>query len=205
MINIVPMKPSHWEAVAAIYQEGIDTGCATFETSPPASFESWDKAHMASCRFVAVAVTEHDGNGTPSVKTDNNDKTATTTTADTSSISHGEDSAAEVGSSIMGWAALSPVSSRCVYGGVAEVSVYVGQNHRGKGVGTQLLRKLIKSSEEEGIWTLQSGIFPENIGSIVLHQQVGFRYIGKREKIGKLKGVWRDNALFERRSTVVGL
>ena len=82
MINIVPMKPSHWEAVAAIYQEGIDTGCATFETSPPASFESWDKAHMASCRFVAVAVAELDGNGTPSVKTDNNDKTATTTTND---------------------------------------------------------------------------------------------------------------------------
>ena len=106
---------------------------------------------------------------------------------------------------ILGWAALSPVSSRCVYGGVGEVSVYVGKNHWGKGVGKILMEALILESEKEGLWTLQSGIFPENKGSIKLHEQVGFRYIGKRERIGKLDGKWKDNVLFERRSKVVGI
>ncbi|WP_343487204.1 N-acetyltransferase family protein [Allomuricauda sp. d1] len=107
---------------------------------------------------------------------------------------------------ILGWAALSPVSGRCVYGGVAEVSVYVGENARGKGIGKALMQRLISDSEEEGYWTLQSGIFPENKGSIKLHEQVGFRYIGKRERVGKtLDGIWKDNLLFERRSKIVGL
>jgi len=106
---------------------------------------------------------------------------------------------------ILGWAALSPVSSRCVYGGVGEVSVYVGQNSRGMGVGKILMGALITESEKEGLWTLQSGIFPENKGSIKLHEQVGFRFIGRRERVGKLDGVWKDNVLFERRSTVVGI
>jgi len=106
---------------------------------------------------------------------------------------------------ILGWAALSPVSSRCVYGGVGEVSVYVGQNGRGMGLGKQLMESLIEESEKEGLWTLQSGIFPENEGSIHLHKKVGFRFIGKRERVGKLDGVWRDNLLFERRSEVVGV
>lgn len=106
---------------------------------------------------------------------------------------------------ILGWAALSPVSSRCVYGGVGEVSVYVGADARGKGVGKLLLKKLITESENEGLWTLQSGIFPENVGSIKLHEHMGFRYIGKRERVGKLKGVWKDNLLFERRSDKVGI
>lgn len=106
---------------------------------------------------------------------------------------------------VLGWAALSPVSSRCVYGGVAEVSVYVGSNNRGKGVGKLLMEMLIKESEEEGLWTLQSGIFPENDGSIELHKKVGFRYIGKRERVGKLRGAWKDNLLFERRSKTIGL
>jgi len=106
---------------------------------------------------------------------------------------------------ILGWAALSPVSSRCVYGGVGEVSVYVGQNSRGMGVGKILMEALITESEKEGLWTLQSGIFPENKGSIKLHEQVGFRFIGRRERVGKLDGVWKDNVLFERRSTVVGI
>jgi phosphinothricin acetyltransferase len=105
---------------------------------------------------------------------------------------------------VLGWAALSPVSSRCVYGGVAEVSVYVSQNHYGKGVGKMLMQKLITESEKEGYWTLQSGIFPENEGSIALHKKVGFRYIGKRERVGKLLGLWKDNLLFERRSSTVG-
>ena len=105
---------------------------------------------------------------------------------------------------ILGWAALSPVSSRCVYGGIGEVSVYVNSESRGKGVGRILMEALIKESEAEGLWTIQSGIFPENERSIELHKKVGFRYIGKRERVGKLDGVWKDNLLFERRSEIVG-
>lgn len=113
---------------------------------------------------------------------------------------------AEQGGALLGWAALSPISSRCVYGGVAEVSVYIEKNARGKGVGKALMNKLIKESESAGYWTLQSGIFPENQASIKLHENVGFRFLGKRERIGKSKsGVWKDNLLFERRSKIVGL
>jgi L-amino acid N-acyltransferase YncA len=106
---------------------------------------------------------------------------------------------------IIGWAALSAVSSRCVYGGVAEVSVYVGAENRAKGIGELLLRNLIDQSEKAGYWTLQSGIFPENKKSIDLHQKAGFRIMGYREKIGQLDGVWKDNILMERRSKKVGL
>lgn len=112
---------------------------------------------------------------------------------------------AEHDNSVLGWAALSPVSSRCVYGGIGEVSVYVGQNSRGMGIGKLLIEALIQESEKEGLWTLQSGIFPENRGSIKLHEEVGFRFIGKREKVGKLDGVWKDNVLYERRSEIVGV
>jgi len=157
------MQPIDWDAVSQIYGEGIATGFATFEKNIP-TFESWDAAHMPSCRVVATA---------------NND--------------------------ILGWAALSPVSSRCVYGGVAEVSVYIAANSRGKGVGKTLMKALIKESEAAGLWTLQSGIFPENKGSIQLHKKVGFRFIGKRERVGKLDGEWKDNLLFERRSDSVGI
>lgn len=107
---------------------------------------------------------------------------------------------------IVGWAALSPVSSRCVYGGVAEVSVYIGASSRGMGVGKALLLQLIEESEAAGFWTLQSGIFPENKASIVLHEKVGFRFLGKRERVGKTStGIWKDNLLFERRSKKIGL
>jgi len=157
------MKVTDWEVVAAIYAEGIATGFATFETSVP-TYETWNEAHMQTCRLVATQ----------------NDK-------------------------VLGWAALSPVSSRCVYGGVAEVSVYVGKDSRGKGAGKLLIETLIKESEAEGHWTIQSGIFPENQGSIKLHEQVGFRYIGKRERVGKLHGIWKDNLLFERRSEIIGV
>lgn len=109
------------------------------------------------------------------------------------------------GSLILGWAALSPVSSRCVYGGVAEVSIYIRTNNWGKGIGILLLKELVQRSEEAGFWTLQSGIFPENKGSVKLHEKAGFRLIGKREKVGKLDGVWKDNLLFEKRSNLVGL
>ena len=162
-LSIRPMIAIDWDSVAKIYEEGIATGFATFETKIP-SYESWDASHMEKCRLVA-----------------------------------------ELNGKIIGWAALSPVSSRCVYGGVAEVSVYISKDARGQGVGKQLLKNLIIESEREGLWTLQSGIFPTNTGSIKLHEAVGFRHIGKRERVGKLNGQWIDNVLFERRSQVVGI
>lgn len=100
---------------------------------------------------------------------------------------------------------MTPVSDRCVYGGVAEVSVYVAQDSWGMGIGRQLLEALIDHSEEHGIWTLQAGIFSENEASIALHKKAGFRMIGYREKIGKLHGIWKDTVLLERRSEKVGL
>lgn len=101
---------------------------------------------------------------------------------------------------IVGWAALSPVSPRRVYRGVAEVSVYVAESARGRGSGHMLLEALIGESERHGIWTLQAGIFPENIASLELHRKCGFRLVGRRERIGELGGVWRDVLLLERRS-----
>lgn len=101
---------------------------------------------------------------------------------------------------VLGWAALSPVSSRRVYSGVAEVSVYVAGSARGLGVGQMLLVSLIQESERNGIWTLQAGIFPENAASLSLHKRCGFREVGRRERIGALHGIWRDVILLERRS-----
>lgn len=161
-MKIRPMTTADWTQVAQIYSEGIATGFATFEKQVP-SFDSWDKAHIPSCRLVAVKE-----------------------------------------SVVLGWAALSAVSGRCVYGGVAEVSIYIGKNHWGKGIGKTLLNNLVKESEKEGFWTLQSGIFPENESSIRIHLACGFRKIGYRERIGKLDGVWKDNLIFERRSQKVG-
>ncbi|MEX0288786.1 MAG: N-acetyltransferase family protein [Flavobacteriaceae bacterium] len=162
-IEIRSMTAADWPSVLAIYQEGIDTGFATFEKELP-SYEAWDGNHLDTCRIVA----EKEGQ-------------------------------------LIGWAALSPVSSRCVYGGVAEVSVYVGGSARGLGIGKLLMKELISLSEKEGLWTLQSGIFPENEASIRLHEQVGFRRIGYRERVGKLDGIWKDNVIFEKRSSIVGI
>jgi len=107
-------------------------------------------------------------------------------------------------SNIVAWAALSQVSRRNVYRGVVEVSIYVASSARGLGIGKTLLQALIVESESAGIWTLQAGIFPENIASIALHQACGFRELGRRERIGQMNGVWRDVVLLERRSEVVG-
>ena len=104
---------------------------------------------------------------------------------------------------IAGWVALSSVSSRCVYGGVAEVSVYIGEKFRGQGIGGKLLQLLIEESEKAGFWTLQAGAFSENISSIKLHEKCGFRIIGYREKIGEMNGLWRDMVLLEKRSKKV--
>ncbi|MBW8682831.1 GNAT family N-acetyltransferase [Chitinophaga rhizophila] len=153
----------HWKEVKDIYEGGIATGNATFQTNAP-EWAEWDNGHVKECRFVAI----EDGR-------------------------------------VLGWAALSPVSGRCVYAGVAEVSVYVKESARGRGIGNQLLKALIDESERHNFWTLQSGIFPENLASIKLHENNGFRKVGYREKIGKMNGVWRDTLLLERRSKSTGL
>ena len=106
---------------------------------------------------------------------------------------------------VQGWAALTPVSGRCVYAGVGEVSVYVGNQFKGKGLGKILLKALVDESEKNNFWTLQAGIFPENIASVKIHQDAGFRIIGKRERIGQMNGKWRDVLLLERRSNVIGV
>ena len=161
-MTIAHLLPDHWPEVKIIYEEGLATGNASFQTSAP-SWEEWDKAHLTHSRLVALD-----------------------------------------GQEVIGWVALTPVSGRCVYAGVAEVSVYVSLSHSGKGVGKTLLQSLITDSERNGIWTLQAGIFPENTASLNLHKGAGFRQVGIREKIGKMGEVWRDTVLLERRSTQVG-
>jgi L-amino acid N-acyltransferase YncA len=162
-ISIEQMVERDWPAVRAIYEEGINTGNATFEKSPP-EWASWDAGHLRVCRLVARS-----------------------------------------GDDVLGWDALSPVSSRCVYAGVAEVSVYVARQAQGRGIGMRLLTSLVEASEREGIWTLQAGIFPENIPSVELHKRHGFRIVGTREKLGSMDGRWRDVLLMERRSDVTGI
>jgi len=163
MIVFEKMGPHHWPEVKNIYEEGIDTGNATFQQSAPA-WEDWNKSHLESCRIIV-----------------------------------------KDGDNILGWAALTPVSDRCVYAGVAEVSVYINATARGKGVGKLLLKKLVQESEDHNIWTLQAGIFPENTASIKIHEACGFRLLGTREKIGKMNGTWRDTILMERRSKKIGV
>lgn len=159
-LHIRPMSREDWAAVRRIYEEGMATGNATFQTEAP-DWDVWDAGHLSSCRLVAW-----DGE-------------------------------------VLGWSALSAISSRPAYAGVAEVSVYVAGPARGRGVGRALLERLIEDSEREGYWTLQAGIFPENIASVELHTRCGFRVVGIREKLGELNGEWRDVLLLERRSPKV--
>jgi L-amino acid N-acyltransferase YncA len=175
--RILPMRPECWPAVRAIYSEGIATGNATFETQLP-EWEKWDNSHRQDCRLVALAPINPAADDL-------------VTPIDTATI--------------LGWAALSAVSARHVYRGVAEVSVYVAAAARGKGVGKALLESLVEESEASGVWTLHAGIFPENGTSIALHKSCGFREVGMRRRIGKLGAVWRDVLLLERRSDIAGL
>ena len=112
---------------------------------------------------------------------------------------------AEIENKVVGWSALSPISSRNVYRGVMEVSVYVLADFTGNKIGSTLLDKLIIESENNNIWTLQSTIFRENIPSLRMHKNFGFRKVGYRERIGKMKGEWRDTILLERRSNTIGI
>ena len=162
-LTLEKMKSTDWNAVRAIYEEGIATGHATFETEVPEWIE-WDRSHLRDCRLVAKAKEQ-----------------------------------------VVGWTALSPVSERCVYAGVAEVSIYITSSARGQGIGKTLLKALIDKSEKVGIWTLQAGVFPENTASIALHKACGFREIGYKSRIGQTGDVWRDVVLLERRSEVVGI
>jgi phosphinothricin acetyltransferase len=158
------MTAAHAGAVLAIYQAGLDTGNASFETRAP-EWAAFDAARLPGHRHVA---TDPDG---------------------------GE---------VLGWIAVSAVSSRCVYAGVVEHSVYVRPAARGRGVGRALLRALIGSTEAAGIWTIESGVFPENTASLRLHGGEGFRVVGTRERIGRHHGRWRDVVLIERRSPAIG-
>lgn len=159
-----PMTPADSSEVLRIYQGGLDTDLASFETVAP-SWEAFDRGRLAEHRLVAV---------------------------DTDAV--------------LGWVAVSAVSSRPVYAGVVEHSVYVDAAARGRGIGLRLLESLIASTEVAGIWTIQSGIFPENTASIRLHERAGFRVIGIRHHVGRMQrpdGPWRDVALVERRSPTV--
>jgi phosphinothricin acetyltransferase len=160
---IEAMKPEDWDAVRQIYEEGIATGNATFETSAP-EWSAWDAKHLQICRLVARK--------------------------------NGE---------VVGWAAVSPYSSRYVYRGVVEESVYIAASARGQGIGKILLQALVDESERAGLWTLQAGIFSENVGSIAVHKACGFREVGYRERIGCRDGVWRNVVLMERRSKIAGV
>jgi phosphinothricin acetyltransferase len=110
---------------------------------------------------------------------------------------------AEDAGQVVGWIALAPVSRRPCYAGVAEISVYVAESARGEGVGSKLLAAVAESAESGGIWTLQTSVFPENEASLALLRRFGFRVVGTRERIGQLRGVWRDTVLVERRSEVL--
>jgi L-amino acid N-acyltransferase YncA len=161
-ITIEALRPDHWPAVARVYEDGIATRNATFETEVP-TWDAWDSSHLPEHRFVALC----DGE-------------------------------------VVGWTAVSPVSGRCCYAGVVENSVYVAESARGQGVGRRLLEELIASTEAAGIWTIEAGMFPENEGSIRLHQAAGFETVGTHKRRGKLDGVWRDVLMLERRSPSVG-
>jgi phosphinothricin acetyltransferase len=154
------MTAAHAGPVLAIYQAGLDTGDASFETVAP-DWGRFDATHLPGHRYIAA----DPGTG-----------------------------------EVLGWVAVSPVSGRCVYAGVVENSVYVQPAAGHRGVGRALLRRLIASTEAAGIWTIQSGIFPENTASLRLHTSEGFRVVGTRERIGRHHGRWRDVLLIERRS-----
>jgi phosphinothricin acetyltransferase len=160
-VTVAALEPGHWEAVRAIFRDGIDAGFATFEVTPP-DWPAWNAGHRPDCRLVALD-----------------------------------------GGEVIGWAALAPVSARAAYAGVAEVSVYVARARQGEGIGRRLLDALVEAAEAAGIWTLQAVVFPQNEASLQLHRGAGFREVGRRRRIARLRGEWQDTVLLERRSSTV--
>ncbi|WP_443592133.1 GNAT family N-acetyltransferase [Actinotalea solisilvae] len=184
-MELRPMTVEDWPAVAAVYAEGIAGGQATFESAVP-TWDAWDAAHTPDHRLVATDLAGPAGPGGPAAAAG-----PATATADPV---------------VLGWAACSPVSSRCVYAGVLEVSVYVAGAAQGRGVGSALLGALVTSTEAAGVWTLTAGIFPGNAASLALHARHGFRTVGVNERLGRTAaGEWRDVVRLERRSAVVGV
>jgi L-amino acid N-acyltransferase YncA len=160
---IRPLVPADWPAVRDIHQEGIDTGHASFQAAPPASWSEFDAGKLHAGRLVAVD-----------------------------------------GDQVLGWVAVSQTSTREVYRGVVEHSIYIAAAVRGQGVGRALLGALTAATDAADIWTIQASLFPENIASLALHEAAGFRRVGTRERIarmtyGPLAGAWRDTVLIERR------
>lgn len=187
-IVIRPLEPADWPQVESIYRQGIATGDATFESTPP-DWLTFDREKLTDLRLVAAAATP------PTATSD----TTATAAAAPATATGGTDGA------ILGWAAASRVSARDVYRGVIEHSVYVAENARGRGIGRALLEALIDAADSAGYWTIQSSIFPENTASLALHTEAGFRTVGTRHAIarmphGPLAGTWRDTILLERRS-----
>ena len=167
MIGVKKLQYVDWPDVRRIYEEGIATGHATFEHSPPSTFDHWLKDKIIEC---CLGVT--------------------------------------VNQELTGWASVAKSSIRDVYSGVGIVNIYVAEDFRCKGIGTELLKSLIQCAEDQNIWTLEARIFPENTESILLHKKVGFRKVGIRSRIGLMtygpfKGKWRDVLLLERRSTTI--
>lgn len=159
-MEIQVLKKKHYDQVSEIYQQGLDTGIATFETEVP-NWKDWKKKFLKPCRFVAIR------NG-----------------------------------KVVGWCALSPVSKREVYNGVAESTIYIAADQRGKGIGRRLLKHLVIACKNAGFWTLQASVFSENKTSIYLHEQCGFRVVGIRERIAKRDGKWHNNILMEHRNDI---
>lgn len=174
-LRIEPMTPADWPAVRRIYAAGIATGNATFETETP-DWDAWHRSHLPQCRLVARPASDDTIGGN-------------TIVSDT----------------VLAWAALSPVSARACYAGIAEHSVYVDAARRGQGIGKTLLAALAAAAEDAGFWMLQSAIFPENAASIAIHLACGFRVMGWRKRVAMLHGVWRDTVVVERRSRIVGV
>ncbi|MCZ7458950.1 GNAT family N-acetyltransferase [Streptomyces sp. WMMC940] len=183
------MTAAHAEEVLAVYRLGIDEGDATFETRAP-SWAEFDAAKLTEHRFVALGDSAPGPAAPPTHPRSRGAADTTQLTADR--VGH-----------VLGWVAASTVSDRCAYAGVVEHSVYVHPAARGRGVARALLQRLVASTEAAGVWTIQSGVFPENGASLALHRSLGFRVIGTRERIGRHHGVWRDVVLLERRSPVI--
>jgi L-amino acid N-acyltransferase YncA len=167
-MKIIMMGAEHWDEVKSIYWSGIKTGQATFEESPPDSWQKWSQKFLNDLSLVCLE-----------------------------------------GNKVLGWAAISRVSTRKVYQGVGELSIYVDPDSQGQGLGKMLMDKIISESERAGFWTLQASIFPENLSSINLHLSSGFRVVGERSKIGKMTygpeaGKWRDVIFLERRKSEDG-